>query len=191
MAQPVPGKLAPLWALFRRLESLSVAMAYLGGLILTLLAFFIAFDVIGRHFSWFYSGATDEISGFAMSMAVTWALAYTLTIDKHVRVDIVLGMVSEKTRLFLDWVALGLLTLFAGLLAINSWVLALDSYDISAFSPSILQVPLVIPQGIMALGFTALAIQGVVAWLLATFDPAGLKRAMARDSEAAPTQFDI
>lgn len=191
MAQPVPGKLAPLWALFRRLESLSVAMAYLGGLILTLLAFFIAFDVIGRHFSWFYSGATDEISGFAMSMAVTWALAYTLTIDKHVRVDIVLGMVSEKTRLFLDWVALGLLTLFAGLLAINSWVLALDSYDISAFSPSILQVPLVVPQGIMALGFTALAIQGVVAWLLATFDPAGLKRAMARDSEAAPTQFDI
>jgi len=191
MAQPAPGKLAPLWALFRRLESLSVAMAYLGGLILTLLAFFIAFDVVGRYFSIFYSGATDEISGFAMSMAVTWSLAYTLTIDKHVRVDIVLGMVSEKTRLFLDWVALGLLTLFASLLAINSWVLALDSYDISAVSPSVLQVPLIFPQGIMALGFTALAIQGAVSWLLATFDPAGLKRAMARDSEAAPTQFDI
>ena len=180
-----------LMGLFRLLERLSVVMAYISGALLTLLSFFIAADVLGRGSGKFYSGATDEISGFVMTLAVTWALAYTLTIDKHVRVDLLLGMVSGPVRRLLDWIALLLLTVFAGLLAVNSWGLALESFDIGALSPSILQVPLGIPQSVMAIGFSTLAVQSFLTLLVATFDPGGLARARAEESKAAPTQYDV
>ena len=63
-----------LMGLFQLFERLSVVMAYISGALPTLLSFFIAADVLGRGSGRFYSGATDEISGFAMAMAVTWAL---------------------------------------------------------------------------------------------------------------------
>ena len=179
-----------LWA-FDSLERLSVGMAYLSGAALTLLSLFIAADVLGRGAGKFYSGATDEISGYVMTMTVTWALAYTLTIDKHVRVDLLLGSVPPSVRRFLDLIALALLTLFAALLAFNSWILALASWQISALSPSILQIPLVIPQATMAAGFTMLAIQGAVTVLVATLRPRVYEQRRSRESGAAPEQFDI
>jgi len=91
----------------------------------------------------------------------------------------------------LDWIALLLLTAFAALLAINSWGLALESSDIGALSSSILQVPLVIPQGIMAIGFTTLAAQSFLTLLVATFDPSGLTQARAAEAKAAPIQYDV
>jgi TRAP-type C4-dicarboxylate transport system permease small subunit len=180
-----------LMGLFAFCERLSVAMAYISGALLALLSLFITADVLGRGSGKFYSGATDEISGFVMTMAVTWALAYTLTIDKHVRVDLVLGLVSAPVRRVLDWIALLLLTAFAALLAINSWNLALESHDIGALSPSILQVPLAIPQSVMAFGFSTLAAQSFLTLLVATFDPGGLARARAEESKAAPIQYDV
>jgi TRAP-type C4-dicarboxylate transport system permease small subunit len=176
---------------FEALEKLSIAMALASGAILTALAFFIAIDVIGRSTSSFYSGATDEIAGFAMALAVTWALAYTLTIDKHVRVDLLLGAVPKPLRRLLDWIAMALLTAFAGLLARYSWALAIDSLEIGALSQSILQVPIGIPQAAMACGFSMLALQGLATLVVATLDPRGLERLRAREADAAPMQFDV
>jgi TRAP-type mannitol/chloroaromatic compound transport system permease small subunit len=181
----------PLMTLFSTLERLSVTMAFVSGIAFILLSIFIAADVLGRGAGKFYTGATDEISGYVMAMAVTWALAYTLTIDKHVRVDLLLGIVSRPTRRVLDLVALLLLTVFAGLLSFNSWSMSFDSFEINALSPSILQAPLAIPQGVMALGFTMLAVQGLVALLVATFDPRSFEQTRITESSGAPEQFDI
>jgi C4-dicarboxylate transporter, DctQ subunit len=189
--QVAGGRAASLMGLFELMERLSVWMAYVSGAILASLSLFIAVDVVGRGTGGFYSGATDEIAGFSMSLAVTWALAYTLTVDKHVRVDLLLGAVPPPVRRALDWVALFLLTVFAGLLALNSWRLALESLEIGSFSQSILQIPVGIPQGAMALGFTMLAVQGLVTLLVATLDPSGLARARAQESASAPAQFDV
>jgi TRAP-type C4-dicarboxylate transport system permease small subunit len=176
---------------FKLMERLSIAMALIGGALLTLLAFFIAADVLGRGYGGFYSGATDEIGGFAMTLAVTWALAYTLTIDKHVRVDLLLGIVPARARRILDWIALMLLTVFAAMLAVKSWDLALDSLTIGSLSPSVLQVPIGIPQSTTALGFTMLSLQGFISLLVATLDPSGFDRERNAESAAAPTQFDV
>lgn len=180
-----------LMRLFKLMERLSVGMAIIGGALLTLLAFFISADVLGRGYGGFYSGATDEIAGFTMTLAVTWALAYTLTIDKHVRVDLLLGVVSARVRRILDWFALLLLTVFAAMLAVKSWDLALESLVIGSLSPSVLQVPIGIPQSTMALGFTILSLQGLITLLVATLDPSGFDRERNAESAAAPTQFDV
>jgi TRAP-type C4-dicarboxylate transport system permease small subunit len=182
---------AGLMRLFRLMERLSIGMAVIGGALLTALAFFITADVLGRGYGGFYSGATDEIAGFTMTLAVTWALAYTLTIDKHVRVDLLLGVVSAGVRRVLDWIALVLLTAFATMLAVKCWDLALDSLAIGSLSPSVLQVPIGIPQSTMALGFTILSLQAFITLLVATLDPSGFDRERNAERAAAPTQFDV
>jgi C4-dicarboxylate transporter, DctQ subunit len=180
-----------LMRVFVAMERFSVGMAVIGGGLLTLLAVFITADVLGRGFGGLYSGATDEIAGYAMSLAITWSLAYTLTIDKHVRVDLLLGVVSPRLRRLLDWIALALLTLFAIMLAWNCWGLAFESLQINSRSPGVLQTPIGIPQSAMALGFTVLAVQGVLTLAVATFDPAGRERMRAAEQAAAPAQFDV
>ena len=180
-----------LMQVFVAMERVSVAMAVIGGGLLTVLAFFITADVLGRGYGGFYSGATDEIAGYVMCLAITWSLAYTLTIDKHVRVDLLLGVVGPKVRRLLDWVALALLTTFAIMLAYNCWGLAFDSLAIGSKSPGVLQTPIGVPQSAMAFGFTALALQGVMTLLIATFKPAGLEKIRAADTAAAPAQFDV
>lgn len=180
-----------LMQIFVVMERISVALAVIGGGLLTFLAFFITADVLGRGFGGFYSGATDEIAGYVMCLAITWSLAYTLTIDKHVRVDLLLGFAGPKVRRLLDWIALALLTTFAIMLAYNCWGLAIDSLTIGSKSPGVLQTPIGVPQCAMAFGFTALALQGVITLLVATFNPAGLEKVRAAETAVAPAQFDV
>lgn len=172
-------------------EKFSVVAACFGGGILALLAFFITFDVLGRAYGGWYSGATDEISGYAMCFAVTWTLAYTLTVDKHVRVDLIFGMVPLRVRQFFDRIALFLLTVFALLLAVNSYRMAMESFEYSIFSTSTLRTPLGYPQMLMALGFALLALQGAAAFIAGLVYPSALKRAAALERKSAPDQFEI
>ena len=180
-----------LMQVFIVMERISVAMAVIGGGLLTFLAFFIAADVLGRGYGGYYSGATDEIAGYVMCLAITWSLGYTLTIDKHVRVDLLLGVVGPKMRRLLDWLAMALLTTFAIMLAYNCWGLAIESLTIGSKSPGVLQTPIGVPQSAMAFGFTALALQGIMTLMVATFNPAGLEKIRAAETAAAPAQFDV
>lgn len=177
--------------LFLVMERVSIVLAIFGGGILSLLAFFVTADVLGRGYGGLYSGATDEIAGYAMCLAVTWSLAYTLTIDKHVRVNLLLTAVSPKVGRWLDWLALAMLTAFATMLAYNCWFLASESLEFNSRSPGVLQTPIGVPQAAMALGFTVLAAQGLIMLIYATVDPEGFQRRRLADSEAAPAQFDI
>ena len=192
MAAPDTNPRDPILIGFLKLaETFSVAAACFGGGILAMLAFFITFDALGRAYGGLYSGATDEISGYAMSFAVAWTLAYTLTMDKHVRVDLIFGALPTSARRFLDRVALLLLTVFAVLLAVNSFRMAMESYQYNIFSPSTLRMPLVYPQMLMAIGFGILALQGTATFLAGLLYPSALKRAASAERKSAPTQYEI
>jgi len=171
-------------------ERFSVVTAFVGGGVLTFLAFFITFDVLGRRFGGPYSGATDEIAGYAMCFAMSWALSYTLTVDKHVRVDLIFGSVPLVVRKMLDRIALFLLVVFASLLAVNSYTMAMESFEYNMFSTSTLRLPLGIPQMLMAIGFGLLALQAFVTFIAGILYPSALKRATALERKA-PQQFDI
>lgn len=150
-------------------DRLAHALAYISGAALVLLGLFITADVLGRRFGGPYTGATDEISVFAMALAVTWALAYTSTIGKHIRIDLTLHWFSPRLRRIADYGGIALLGAFAGLLAVNSWLLAWDSWQIGTISMSKLSVPLVYPQAAMAAGFTVLALHALVTLLAAPY----------------------
>lgn len=146
----------------RTSDKIAEIMAYLSGAAFLLLSFYITADVLGRYTGTFNSRVSDDISSYVLAFGGTWALAYALRVDAHIRIDIVINFLSERAREILLIVLAATTALLAGLLAIYGWELAYESYDIGIRSISILQTPLFIPQAAVAFGFTMLLVQAVL-----------------------------
>lgn len=159
MTNGIPAGLA---LVERRFDQAMSIIVYVSGALFLLLSFYISFDVIGRRFTGFYSGVSDDMSSYVMAVSSTWSLAYALRSDRHVRVDVLMPVFPARLRAFLDLAAILTTGIFAAMLAIYSWKLTVQSYEIGARAVSLLQAPLFIPQGMMAVGFTLLLLQSAL-----------------------------
>jgi TRAP-type C4-dicarboxylate transport system permease small subunit len=185
LAQTIPPRIR---ALVRAAEAAASALAYVSGAVMLLLALFITVDVLGRRFGGFYSGATDEIAVYAMALATSWALSYALAVGRHIRIDVCLPLFPRAARRVLDYAGLALLGAFAGLLAFNTWDLALESYRMDSRSMA-LQVRTAIPQAVAAAGFTFLALQAALMLLASPYSDLEELHKAGRD--AGPEIFEI
>jgi TRAP-type C4-dicarboxylate transport system permease small subunit len=151
----------PAWSFDRAVASISTAAAWIGGATFLLLCFYITIDVLGRRYGGPYSGVTDEISGYVLAIGGTLGLAHAMRIGAHVRIDLLLPRFSAATRYFLNLTNAATIAMFAILLAWYGWASTFYSFEIDARSITVLRTPLIIPQGLMALSFTLLALQSV------------------------------
>lgn len=156
----------PTSAVARRLlggvDRVAAVMAYVAGALFVLLAFYLTIDVIGRKFFHLSTAVSDEYGGYALAVGGMWALAHTLRSGGHVRIDVVLPYLPRSVRSFLDYGAFAFMVLFSSMIAVYSWGLAIDSFTTDARAMSFLRTPLFAPQGLMALGFTALSLEAIV-----------------------------
>jgi TRAP-type C4-dicarboxylate transport system permease small subunit len=148
------------------LNGVSMALAYVGGAVLLLISFLITADVLARKFLGVSSALTDEFGGYALVIGGLWALAFCLTTGAQVRIDILLPHFPPRVREALNYAALVLLVAFAAILAWYSWKLAIESFQTDARAMSFLRTPLVLPQTCMAIGFSLLALQGAVMFVV-------------------------
>ena len=139
-----------------------VAMGYLSGLNFLLISLFITADVLGRKFVGISSAVTDEMGGYALVFGSTMALSFALATGAHVRIDILLPKFPARLRSILNYVAFVAMTVFATMLAHYSWKLCIESWETDARAMSFLRTPVCWPQGIMAFGFTMLAVQAAL-----------------------------
>jgi TRAP-type mannitol/chloroaromatic compound transport system permease small subunit len=153
-----PGRYRPMKGLGRLggvLDRIFMAAGYISGLLFLLLAVFVTYDVIARKWGVYLhlptTRVTDEISGYILALAATWGLAYTLRTDAHVRIDV-------RWRAVADFIALVLMGFFAGLVSWKIWALVLDSFESGIRSSTYLLTPQWIPEGILGVGFTLLAV---------------------------------
>jgi TRAP-type C4-dicarboxylate transport system permease small subunit len=153
-------------------------MAYVAGAGLLAVSFYITADVLGRKFVGISSGVTDEFGGYALALGGLWALAFGLTTGGHVRIDILLPRFPRRLQAVLNYAALLLMGLFAAIVAFYAWKLAVESFATDARAMSFLRTPLVVPQTVMALGFTTLALQAAV-MLAATLEDCLRRRVLA------------
>lgn len=147
-------------------DRLATAMAYVSGAVLLLAAFYITADVIGRRFFHLSSGVTDEFGGYALALGGMWALAFALATGGHVRIDVLLPHLPALLRALLDYAALLAMALFASVVAYYTWHMALESFATDARATSFLRTPLFVPQGLLAIGFSLLALQAAVMFLV-------------------------
>jgi TRAP-type mannitol/chloroaromatic compound transport system permease small subunit len=163
-----PGRSTPMMGLGRLgrvLDGVFTASGYLSGLLFLGLAVFVTYDVMARNWGIYLhlptTRVTDEISGYILALAATWGLAYTLRTNAHVRIDVLLPYLPRRVRASVDLFALILMGFFAGLVSWKIWALVLDSFQSGIRSSTYLLTPQWIPEGILAIGFSLLALASV------------------------------
>ena len=149
----------------RVLDLLFIGTGYIAGVLYGVLAFFVTYDVLARKWGSYLglptTRVTDEISGYMLALAATWGFAYALRTDAHVRVDVMFPYMGRRLKAAMDFITLLLMALFATIIAWKIWALVLDSMESGIKSSTYLLTPLYIPQGILGVGFSLLALAAV------------------------------
>jgi len=148
-------------AVTRVTDKIYFLMAWVCGLELLLLGFFITYQVIARKLLWVMAPATDVMSGYVLAMAATWAFSYSLRSGSHVRIDVLLPYMSKNIRAIADFVAVFAVAFFAYVTALKVWANVVDNYHRGVVTNDYPLTPLFIPKIVVALGFTLLVITAV------------------------------
>ena len=176
------------------MDRIYLGMGYTCGTMLLVLSFFITYQAIARKLGLFGAMApgTEQISGYILGFAVTWAFSYALRTGSHVRIDILLPFMPRSVRFVADLAALASIGFFASIVAWKLWVMVLQSYDLGAKTNTYPLTPLWIPQIFVSIGFSMLgitALQMIIASLADAILPR-LHLLIRRDHthRAAPTE---
>ena len=139
------------------------AGAWFGGALIIASAFLVGIEVVIRKAFDLTIGGADELSGFALAISTSWALAFTLIERAHIRIDSLYAHLPVRLCALLDLLGLALLMAFMALIAWYGFGVFRTSYELGARSLSPLGTPLVVPQLLWVLGFVVfLAIALVV-----------------------------
>ena len=154
---------APAFA--RVVDRVFIWPGYLAGVMYLVLAFFVTYDVLARKWG-VYVGlpttrVTDEISGYMLAIAATWGFSFALRTGSHVRVDVMFPYMARRLKTAMDVLAQITMAGFATIVAWKIWALVADSLESDMRSSTYLLTPLYIPQGILGVGFSLLALSAV------------------------------
>ena len=149
----------------RMLDALYDGCAWLAAVFMIGVLVMVLLSVLGRQFQ-FHVPGTDAYAGYAMAAAGFLALAHTLKRNEHIRVTLVLGMLTGRARRGLELWSLSVAVLLSGLFAWFAARLVWQSIEFHDISTGNDATPLWIPQLAMALGTLVLFIAIVDEWVL-------------------------
>jgi TRAP-type C4-dicarboxylate transport system permease small subunit len=135
----------------RFLDGIYAAAEFLAAVSLVGVLLTVLLSIFSRQLTFHISGL-DAYAGYLMAAAGFFALASTLRHGEHIRVTLLLNVLSEQGKRKLDIGALFVGALIAATLAYFSVKLAFDSYTFNDISTSNDATPLWIPQLSMAIG---------------------------------------
>ena len=165
------------------LAQLAKGMAWISGMLFLLLAFYMTGDALSRTLGGPFTGVSDQIAAFCLSLGATWALAQGVVSGTHVRSDVLLPLLPAPVKRWFGVLALAGLTVFAWMLAYSSFLLTMESHDMGSTVPqSIIDMQLYIPQAVSTFGFIVFAITALVSTLVAAGNGSytdGERRALA------------
>jgi TRAP-type C4-dicarboxylate transport system permease small subunit len=118
----------------------------------------IALTLVGAPTIGFVILSMAEIAGYLLAAASFLALAGTLKAGAHIRVTMLLAMLSEKWRHKVELWAFGASAVFAGYMTWQLLLFAWVSWQFNEVSTGVIRVPLVLPQAAMAVGALVLTI---------------------------------
>lgn len=145
---------------FRLLRRLNEGLAIVAGGILLLSVLVTLYDVVGRQIG-HSLGGTDELSGYAMAIATSWGMSYTLTSLSHVRIDLLRTQCRGLWRSLLDVIAILALAGTAVVVAYRVWPVLAKSIENKSTANTTLETPLWIPQSLWMAGWLWFAVSAV------------------------------
>ena len=145
----------------RILGKITRAAAVLAGCLLLITALIICYEIVVRDFFHSPTEWVLEVSTYAILVAGFLGLAVAFRDNTHVRVDIFAGRLAPETKRKLDMVINVISFLLFLVFMTENMDLVTSSYVYHKLSPSILRVPLFLPQ--FALVFGSLLLLGEIA----------------------------
>jgi TRAP-type C4-dicarboxylate transport system permease small subunit len=124
------------------------------GWLFVVCAFFVTFDVIGRKTLGVSSQGTTEITGYMLAFGISWGLTHTLSTRAHIRVDMLLQRLPVSLRAYMHALALAFLAAMTFFFVWRGWAVVFESWEFRAMDTSALSIPLILPQGLWAIGLT-------------------------------------
>lgn len=128
--------------LIHRLRVINRGVALAVGLGLLLCAGFVLTDIIMRRIG-SSLGGTEEIAGYAMALATSWGMAYTLLELGHVRIDLLRSRANSFGRALFDVFAMIVMTGVIIAIAVMSWPVVERSLVNGSTANTPLETPLV------------------------------------------------
>ena len=131
---------------------------WLAAIAILLLGLIVVAQILGRLAGIAVPGA-HEAAAFLMATAIYLALAYTMVVDAHIRVTLLLERLSPKLRWWADlWCHLFSIYII-GFLTYFSMILAWESWQGGEMSEGLAAIPVFLPQSAMALGILLLLVR--------------------------------
>lgn len=138
--------------------TLSRIAIWIAGSLTLLSALYITADVIARKFFNSPLGGSDELSGYAFAISVSWALSFATLDRANIRIDAIYQHLPVRIAAFLDWIALIGLAVFIVYLTYYASSVAMSSWHYNSTANTILATPLWIPQALWVAGLVWLCL---------------------------------
>lgn len=172
------------------MDRLSLALTLVGGYALLAAAILVGVDVLLRRLAGTSVTGADELSGYALAIATSWALSYAFARKSHIRIDALYRLLPLRTKAVLDVLAAATMLLVAGLLIWQGAGEFLDSFAYRAVANTPFRTPLWIPQslwlsGLCLFGAAVAATLCEAAIKLVEGDAAGVNAIGGMSKEAA------
>jgi len=138
-----------------------IAIGLLGGALLVCVAGMVTYEVLMRYFFNAPTTWVMEISIYFSLAGIFLSLAFVLKGKAHVRVDFVINRLPPRTTISLEIITSLLAIVYCGVMAWEGMKLVLNSFRLGEVSPTILKVPMFIPQVFIPVGSTLLGVSFV------------------------------
>ena len=147
--------------MIERLRALNKGVALMVGFGLLACAAFVLTDIIMRRFGTSLGG-TEEIAGYAMALATSWGMSYTLLELGHVRIDILRTRFQTFGKAVFDVFAICVMTGVVITIAIKSWPVVERSLVNGSRANTPLETPLIWVQAPWFAGWVWFAIMSTL-----------------------------
>ena len=139
-------------ALLHKATTLSRWASWVAGLLTLASVLYITLDVLARRILGAPLGGSDELSGYAFAISISWALSFATLQRANIRVDALYQHLPVRVCALLDWIALVALAIFIAVMTRWAGEVALTSWTRNATANTTLGTPLWIPLALWVLG---------------------------------------
>jgi TRAP-type C4-dicarboxylate transport system permease small subunit len=127
--------------LINRLRVINRGVAIAVGLGLLGCAAFVLTDIIMRRFG-SSLGGTEEIAGYAMALATSWGMAFTLLELGHVRIDLLRSRTGTFSKALFDLFSMIVMSGVIVAIAVKAWPVVSRSVEMGSRANTPLETPL-------------------------------------------------
>lgn len=155
--------------LINSIEYVNKVFVYVSAVLMGLLSLIVFYEVCARYI---FSSPTiwvNEISTYILQFVVFFSMGYLLIKDGHLKVTFFVDRLKGRASRVLRIVNNLLVIPYASILLIYGWVVTSSAYTRASVSPTLLEVPMWIPNSFIFLGGSLLILGAICSILTIIF----------------------